>query len=139
MDIYTILFLDAFKALFLFSLGVETAWFAAYQFGHYNMFFVTAVCCIGALSAALITVLVGYGISYSRKYIEDLDEELYQELSGLFNKYGVYVFLFQMIPFTKLFLLFAGVFAVKWRRLLAVMVAGRVLYYLFYLCFPRLI
>lgn len=138
MDTYYLIFLDSFRSLFVFSLSQESLWFAALEFGRYSVLGVTLAGFMGATAGAVLTALVGYAIGKTRKYA-NIDEELYERLAGNFSRYGVYIFLFQMLPFSKIFLLFAGVFLVPWRRLLLVFILGRVFYYAYYLLFPAIL
>lgn len=133
MGIYSVLFLDSFKGMFIFSLSQETSWFAALEFGKYNPFLVTLVCFLGSVAGALLTFLLGYLLGRNRDRIVDLDDDLYGIITQKFSKYGIYIFLFQMLPFLKVFLLFAGIFLVPFKRILPVVIGGRILYYLYYL------
>lgn len=132
-SVYLLLFVDSFRAMFVFSLRPETAWFAALDFGLYNTFLITLVSYAGSVAGAITTWAVGYGISRARKQLITLDEELFDRLSTNFAKYGVYAFLFQMLPFAKLLYLFAGIFVVPARRLIIFTLIGRAVFYLFYL------
>lgn len=133
MEAYSVLFWNSFDSMYVFSLGVETAWFAAVQFGVYDIWLITAICTLGAMSGAVVSTAIGYFVGRFRTKIVDLDEDLYERLSDGFSRWGIYMFLLQMLPFSKLFVLFAGLCMVPWRRMLLVLLAGRVLYYVYYL------
>ena len=139
MDTLSVLFWDSFKSMFVFSLGVETSWFAAVEFGTYNLYVITAVSLLGAMVGSLLTMSIGYIAGHNRRIIADLDEDLFERLSVNFSRYGIFIFFFQMMPFSKLFLLFAAMFVVPWRRLLLFVFLGRIVYYIYYLSLDKVI
>ena len=135
MEVYQILFWDSFNALFVFSFGFETAWHSAVMFGGYNVPVITAICLAGSVLGAMATWGIGYVISLMRKKVIELDEELYERLSTNFSRFGVFVFLCQFAVLMKPLYLFAGMFQASFRKVLLLTVAGRLIYYLFYLVF----
>ncbi len=132
-EIYKILFLDAFRSMYSMSLSIETAWFAAIAFGTYSVLPITLACYAGGVLGALVSTGIGYVLSLLKDRVITLDEELYTRLSKNASKYGIYVFLFQMIPFVKIFYLFAGMLRIPFKRVVVITLVGRALFYLYYL------
>lgn len=133
MNPYMILFWDSFRSVFAFSFRSETAWFAAHDFGTYDIPTITVICFVGAALGALSSYGLGYAFSQLKDRAFTLDEVLYAKLSTNANKYGIYIFLFQMMPFVKIFFLFAGMFRLPFKRMVVVTLTGRALYYAYYL------
>ena len=133
MDAYSLLFLDSFKSMFALSLSSETAWFAARDFGAFSIVNVTAVCFSGAVLGAFCSIALGWLLSMLKDRLFTVDEVLYSEIRVKMTKYGIYIFLFQMLPFIKIFFFFTGMFRISLPRMIAVTLAGRVLFYVYYL------
>lgn len=131
--VYWLLFYDSFRGSFVFSLSLETMWFSARLFEHYNLLLITALCYVASVLGSMLTYAVGRGFATVRGSIFSLDEEIYQDLAEKCRKYGVYIFLFQMLPFVKVLTLFAGGFSIPWRRMLYFTLAGRVIFYGYYI------
>lgn len=132
MNPYVLLFWDSFRSMFSLSFRSETAWFAARDFGTYDITTITCICFVAGVLGALSSLGLGYFFSLMKDRVVTLDDELYTKLSTNASKYGIYIFLFQMMPFVKIFFLFAGIFRLPFKRMIVVTIAGRALYYLYY-------
>jgi len=133
MSVYLLILLDSFKGTFIFSLSFESVWFAAKEFGSYNLFLISLAAFLGSVAAMCLTCAVGYIIAPTLRTMFTVDEDIYTKLSQGFSKYGIYVLLFQMIPVVKLLFLFTGLMNLPFRRVLMFMLAGRAFYYVYYL------
>lgn len=133
MSVYQLIFQNSFHGTTIFSLSSETLWFVAKEFENYNVFLITLAAFSGAVLAMCITYIVGRLLGPAIKSFFIIDEEFFQKAANVASKYGVYVFLFQMMPVVKILFLFAGIMNISAKRILAFMVAGRAFYYLYYL------
>ncbi len=133
MSVYQLIFLDSFNGTSIFSLSTETLWFAAKEFDNYNVFLVTLAAFMGAVLAMVTTYVIGRLLGPAMKSFFIIDEPVYQKVAALFSKYGVYIFLLQMMPVVKILFLFAGMLNVSVKRILLFIIAGRALYYMYYL------
>jgi membrane protein YqaA with SNARE-associated domain len=128
-----LIFFDSFKGNFIFSLSLETIWFAAKEFGTYNLFAISAVAFLGAVLAMCTTYLLGYALAPVINKLFIIEEDMHKKLYDGFNKYAIYALFFQMMPVVKLLFLFAGLLRLPFRRVLLFMVAGRAFYYTYYI------
>lgn len=133
MSVYQLLFLDSLNGTTIFSLSSETLWFAAKEFDNYNLFLITLAAFAGAFIAMLTTYVLGRVAAPAIKSFFIIDEEIYEKAKRIFSKYGVYIFLLQMLPVVKILFLFAGIMNLSARRVILFMFAGRVIYYVYYL------
>lgn len=133
MSVYGLIFWDSFKGTSIFSLSLETLWFSAKEFGSYNLFIISALSFAGAVLAMCATYWLGRLAGPVVKSMFMMDEEVYQKVSFYSNKYGIFILLLQMMPVVKLLFLFAGFLNIPFRRVLIFMVAGRLIYFIYYL------
>jgi len=131
MTPYLDIFANSFRSTLIFSLAPEMSWFVALGFGH-NPLLITLAAFAGAMLGILLTFGLGYLISCGRDKLFHMDTEVYDTFGWYFSKYGIAIFLFQGMPFVRVFFLFAGAFRVKFWRVMAAAVIGRTLYYLYF-------
>lgn len=132
-SVYQLIFLDSFNGTTIFSLSSETLWFAAKEFDNYNIGLISLAAFLGAVLAMVTTYVIGRLLGPAIKSFFIIDEPIYQKVAKGASKYGVYIFLLQMLPVVKILFLFAGMLNVSVKRILVFIVAGRAFYYLYYL------
>lgn len=133
MSVYQLVFLDSFNGTSIFSLSSETLWFAAKEFDNYNIYLVTLAAFLGACLAMTTTYVIGRLLGPAIKSFFIIDEDFYKKATHITSKYGVLIFLLQMLPVVKILFLFAGIMNISIKRVLLFMLAGRLFYYLYYL------
>ena len=139
-SIYYLIFVNSFKSAVIMSMFSENAWFAALNFGGHNMLLATISATIGASLGTLLNFAIGYYVSYKRTEWFNFSEELYQKI----HKYSKYSLVILLLPFPNLFIigqfyslfvLMAGVLKHSPYIILPLIIAGRLIYYGFYLIF----
>ncbi|HEU5046249.1 MAG TPA: VTT domain-containing protein [Rickettsiales bacterium] len=135
MDVYTLILINSFKSAIAFSTVSENAWFAAVQFGSHNLWFATFAAVIGSACGALLNFTLGYYVGGKRGDWFAFSEQWYQRITR-YNNYTMFVLMvpFSAIPvigtFFNLYILIAGFLRIAPRRAIALIVTGRILYYL---------
>ncbi len=138
MNPYYIIFINSLKSSILISMYSENAWYAAVQFGGYNLWAITGAAIAGSVMGNCLNFGAGYYLGCKRNDWFVFKEEWYAKLSKL-NNYSVYLLGFPIsaIPvigvFWSLFVLVTGFFHANPVKSILLIACGRALYYGYYL------
>jgi len=138
MSSYLFIFINSFKSSILLSLYHESAWFAALQFGGYNMPLATFCAITGSSSGIALNFALGRYLGSKRDDWYSMDEAIYLRL----KKYIGYSVPLLLLPFPDLplagqffalYTVMLGLLGVRVRTFIVLALAGRVIYYGYYL------
>ncbi len=139
MTLYYIIYYNSLKAQFLLSLTSESAWFAALQFGGYNMAYATISAFIGSTLGMSVNFAFGYYMSRWRTNMPVYSEKVYGNISAFFNKYLYTImaipplFILELLPGISLFAVICGLMRVRPAKAVIAIAISRALYYAYYL------
>lgn len=123
---------NSFLAWLFFSLESEVVWFSMLHFRQEGMLSATFLAFIASIAAYGVNYLLGKLLTRERENMP-MSEETYAKGQRLVKRYVVWTLLFQWIPLLPAFSLIIAFFQPGiWRFFLAV-IAGRLIYYLYYL------
>ena len=136
---YFIIFHNSLEAAFFVSLRSESAWFGALNFGGHNMVVLTLLAIAGSTLGMLINYGFGYYMSRWRGDLPAFSESVYQRIAAVFAR-RLFVLMaippvamLEVIPGFGVFAMVNGMFRVPPKRALIAIIAGRILYYSYYL------
>lgn len=135
MDIYSLIFANSFKASIVASIVAENAWFAAVQFGGYNIWLATLAAIAGSSLGTLLNFSLGYYLGGKRGDWYAFSDKLYNRLTK-YNRFTMFILIvpFSAIPvlgtFFTLYIVVAGFLRIPPKKAALLIVVGRVLYYL---------
>lgn len=138
MDPYSLIFVNSFKSSVVFFLSPENAWFAALQFGGYNIGLATLAAVGGSSIGNFLNFYVGYYLNAKRGDWFLFGDKLYQRLSKI-NRYMMFLL---ALPFTSvpvigifwgLYVMLTGFFGTPLKAAILLIILGRVAYYSYYL------
>jgi membrane protein YqaA with SNARE-associated domain len=121
------------------SLTSESAWFAALEFGGYNMALATLAAFVGSVLGMSINFGFGYYISRWRSDAPVYSEAVYSRISAFFNTYLCWLmaipplFILELMPGISLFAVVCGLFRVKPLKAIGAIAIARAAYYTYYL------
>jgi len=136
---YYLIFHNSLQSAILLSLRSDNAWFAALQFGSYNMVLATAVAFAGSMLGMTLNYGLGYYISRWRSELPAFSETMYLRVGEIFrNKLFILMLIppvgvLEMMPGFSLFVVVNGMFRVPPKRALTIIMVARILYYSYYL------
>jgi membrane protein YqaA with SNARE-associated domain len=138
MDPYSLIFFNSFKSSVVFFLSPENAWFAALQFGGYNIGLATLAAVCGSSIGNFLNFYAGYYLNTKRGDWFAFSDKLYQHLARI-NRYTMFLLAlpFTSMPFIGIFwglyVLLTGFFGTPLKTAMLLIVLGRVAYYGYYL------
>ncbi|MEI6729712.1 MAG: hypothetical protein WCL30_00495 [Pseudomonadota bacterium] len=138
MQPYTLIFINSMQSSFVLALRSENAWFAAVEFGKYNIYIATLAAIIGSSLGNFINFAAGYYISRSRENWVFFDQNIYEKVAKYFSYSAVLLLLsFPTIPiigvFYPIFVILHGVLRTSIIPAIGLIFLGRIIYYSYYL------
>lgn len=135
MEPYYIIFLNSLKSSIIVSMYSENAWFAALQFGGYDIWFATIAAVCGSSIGTLLNFGAGYYMAGKRSDWFVFKESLYNRIVS-YNRYTMFILMvpFSAIPmvgsFFNIYVLVAGFFRISPAKAALLIISGRTFYYL---------
>ena len=138
MTPYETILVNSLQSSFLLSLRSENAWFAAMQFGGFNLWFITLAAIIGSFSGNLINFSIGWYIAKKRNDWFYISDGVYQRLTDYFR----YIRFLLLLPlpfilitgqFYSIFVFLNGFFSKSMAIPLLLVLVGRIIFYSYYI------
>lgn len=134
MDAYTLLnlLIDGFLAYFIFPFKTEVLWFSLRSFHPDDMILPTIIAWLGSVAA----YMASYGVGFmGQKYAPALpfSTDKFHKTHRVFTRYLVWALLVPWVPFLPILALILGFLKAPWWKILAIVAAGRLIFYTNYL------
>ena len=130
MDFYFKVCYEGAWTASLIPLGNDTTYAAMLLFGGYNMHLALILATAGAALGQLFNYGLGYAMLHQRgKYSFNVSEHWYKKVSGIFNKYCVFLLLFSWAPLCNLMLPIAGFTRAPLKVVMPLVTVGYLLHY----------
>lgn len=136
---YLLIFINSMESDIILTLRSESAWFAALQFGGFNMVLATFLAFAGSTLGMSLNYALGYYASRWRREFPVYSEAAYNRLSRYFGNYLYLIMaippilILEFLPGLSLFAVVCGMFRVPPRQAITVIAISRALYYIYHL------
>ncbi len=134
MGHYLSVFFESAWVASVVPMGSEPSFFAMLAFGSFSMLPAWIAAVSGATLGHVFNWYVGkLFLKIGEKSKKPLNQQFYAKAQGYFRKYGIFLLLFSWVTLMNLVVVAAGIFKVRLKTVLTLVIIGQAAHYGYYL------